>query len=139
MISSHRFRLYLLALVILGGFGLLIYRLWGLQINRQDEFIAKLPETDKALQRIPGPRGRIFDSNGVPLADNKANLEVGLNLAEVESYWREQHPGEEIKKFFWGAKRDPDTDIVHVLNETIFRLIFGRIRGSRSPGCVSWR
>ena len=120
MISSHRFRLYLLALVILGGFGLLIYRLWELQINRQDEFIAKLPETDKALQRIPGPRGRIFDRNGVPLADNKANLEVGLNLAEVESYWREQHPGEEIKKFFWGAKRDPDTDIVHVLNETIF-------------------
>ncbi len=120
MISSHRFRLYLLALLILGGFGVLLYRLWGLQINRQDEFIAKLPVTDKALQRIPGPRGRIFDRNGVPLADNKANLEIGLNLAEVESYWREIHPKENVPKFVWDPKRDPDTDIVRILNATIF-------------------
>ena len=120
MISSHRFRLYLLALFILGGFGLLIYRLWGLQINRQEEFIAKLPVTATALQRIPGPRGRIFDRNGVPLADNNANLEVGLNLAEVESYWREIHPKEEVRKFSWDPKRDPDTDIVYMLNTTIF-------------------
>ena len=126
MISSHRFRLYLLALFILGGFGVLIYRLWGLQINRQDEFIAKLPETDKALQRIPGPRGRIFDRNGIPLADNKANLEIGLNLAEVERYWNEENnkkPKEErqeLPKFSWAAARDPDTDIVRILNQTIF-------------------
>lgn len=120
MISSHRLRLYLFALIILGGFGLLIYRLWVLQINRQDEFIAKLPETDKANQRIPGPRGRIFDRNGVPLADNKANLEVGLNLAEVESYWRETHPKEEVPKFVWAERKDPDTDIMSILNRTIF-------------------
>ena len=120
MISSHRLRLYFLALLILGGFGVLIYRLWGLQINRQEEFIAKLPETAQALQRIPGPRGRIFDRNGVPLADNKANLEVGLNLAEVESYWKEQNPKTEVPKFEWGAKRDADTDIVKILNLTIF-------------------
>lgn len=126
MISSHRFRLYLLALMILGGFGVLIYRLWGLQINRQDEFIAKLPETDKALQRIPGPRGRIFDRNGIPLADNKANLEVGLNLAEVERYWNEENnqkskeERQELPKFTWAAAKDPDTDIVRILNQTIF-------------------
>ena len=120
MISSHRLRLYFLALLILGGFGVLIYRLWGLQINRQEEFIAKLPETATALQRIPGPRGRIFDRNGIPLADNKANLEVGLNLAEVESYWKEQNPKTEVPKFEWGAKRDADTDIVKILNLTIF-------------------
>jgi penicillin-binding protein 2 len=120
MISSHRIRLYLLALVILAGFGLLLYRLWGLQINRQEEFIAKLPETDKALQRIPGPRGRIFDRNGIVLADNKANLEVGLNLAEVESYWRETHPKEETPKFVWDASKDADTDIMFILNKTIF-------------------
>lgn len=120
MISSHRFRLYLLAFIILGGFCVLLYRLWGLQIDRQDEFIAKLPDTDKALQRIPGPRGRIFDRNGVPLADNKANLEVGLNLAEVESYWRERHPKEEVPKFVWDPARDPDTDIVRILNATLF-------------------
>ncbi len=126
MITNHRLRLYLLALVILGGFALLIYRLWGLQINRQDEFIAKLPETGKAYQRIPGPRGRIYDRNGIPLADNKANLEVGLNLAEVERYWMEENakkPPEdrqELPKFVWGPRRDPDTDILRILNQTIF-------------------
>ncbi len=120
MITSHRLRLYLLALIILSGFGVLLYRLWILQIDRQDEFIAKLPETDKAYQRIPGPRGRIFDRNGVPLADNKANLEIGLNLADVESYWRENHPKEEPPKFVWDPRKDPDTDIVRILNQTIF-------------------
>jgi len=126
MISSHRLRLYLLALIILGGFAVLLYRLWGLQINRQDEFIAKLPETDKALQRIPGPRGRIFDRNGVPLADNKANLEVGLNLAEVERYWQEENAKKdkadrrELPKFIWDPRKDPDTDIVMILNQILF-------------------
>ena len=126
MISSHRLRLYLLALVILGGFGVLIYRLWGLQINRQDEFIAKLPETDVAYQRVPGPRGRIFDRNGIPLADNKANLEVGLNLAEVERYWVEENakrnPADRqiLPEFIWDPRKDPDTDIVRILNDTIF-------------------
>lgn len=126
MISSHRFRLYLLALFILGGFGMLLYRLWGLQINRQEEFIDKLPKTDIALQRIPGPRGRIFDRNGIPLADNKANLEVGLNLAEVELFWNEENSkkpkGErqDLPKFIWDEKRDADTDIVRILNQTIF-------------------
>ncbi len=126
MISSHRFRLYLFACVILGGFAMLIYRLWILQIDRQDEFIAKLPETGKAFQRIPGPRGRIFDRNGIPLAENKANLEIGLNLAEVERAWQEENekkPKEERQPtpiFVWDAAKDPDTDIVKLLNETLF-------------------
>jgi penicillin-binding protein 2 len=126
MISSHRLRLYLLALIILGGFGVLLYRLWGLQINRQDEFVAKLPITDTALQRIPGPRGRIFDRNGVPLADNKANLEIGLNLAEVERVWKEENAKKdkaersEVPKFVWDPRKEPDTDIVRLLNLTLF-------------------
>jgi cell division protein FtsI/penicillin-binding protein 2 len=91
MINSYRIRLYLLACVIFGGFALLLFRLWDLQINRQDDFVAKLPITGRAYQRIPAPRGRLLDRNGVPLADNKASLEVGLNLAEVENYWKEEN------------------------------------------------
>ncbi|MES2708859.1 MAG: penicillin-binding transpeptidase domain-containing protein [Verrucomicrobiota bacterium] len=126
MINSYRIRLYLFACVIFGGFSLLIYRLWDLQINQQDDFVAKLPSTGRAYQRIPAPRGRLLDRNGVPLADNKASLEVGLNLAEVENYWKEENalkPPEErqeVPKLVWDPRKDPDTDIMRILNQTIF-------------------
>lgn len=126
MISSYRIRLYLFACVIFGGFSLLLYRLWDLQINRQDDFVAKLPITGRAYQRIPAPRGRIFDRNGVILADNRASLEVGLNLAEVENYWKAENAlkpapeRQELPKLVWDPRKDPDTDIMRLLNQTIF-------------------
>ncbi|MDB6134442.1 MAG: spoVD 2 [Verrucomicrobiales bacterium] len=126
MINSYRIRLYLLACVIFGGFALLLFRLWDLQINRQDDFVAKLPITGRAYQRIPAPRGRLLDRNGVPLADNKASLEVGLNLAEVENYWKEENARkppserEEVPKLIWNPRKDPDTDILKILNQILF-------------------
>lgn len=125
MINSYRIRLYLFACVIFGGFSLLLYRLWDLQINRQDEFVGKLPSTGRAYQRIPAPRGRLLDRNGVPLAENKASLEVGLNLADVENYWKEENAlkpvseRQEVPKYLT-ERKEPETDIMRILNQTLF-------------------
>lgn len=126
MITGYRIRLYLLALIILGGFSLLLYRLWLIQIDRQEYYASRLPVTGRVYARLSPARGGIFDRNGVPLAGNKAYLEVGLNLAAIEDAWREQKRLEnhgrpvEPPKHVWDPRRDPETDIVAILNEMIF-------------------
>lgn len=126
MISSHRFRLLLLAVVILGGFLVLFYRLWFLQIENQQEYIDKQPVTATAKQRVPGARGRILDRNGVEFARNETNMEVALDLAAVEAAWEEKEHARprkdrrKIPKFIHGPRQEEVTDIIAVLNETVF-------------------
>ncbi len=83
MVVKYQFRLYLFTLAILCGFGLLVFRLWSLQIDRREEFAKMIPGAKKERARIPGPRGEIKDRNGVVLATNKASFEVRVSLAEV--------------------------------------------------------
>jgi len=83
MVVKYRFRLYLLTLAMMCGFGILMYRLWTLQIVRHDEFVNKVPEAKLQRARIPGVRGEIKDRNGIVLATNKASFEVRVNLREV--------------------------------------------------------
>jgi len=90
MVVKYRFRLYLFTLTMLCGFGLLVYRLWWLQIEHHKDFVNKVPEAKRERARIPGVRGEIKDRNGVILATNKATFEVRVNLKEVlDEYTRQ--------------------------------------------------
>ena len=126
MIPATRFRLVLVGIVIIAGFLLLLHRLWTLQIERQDIFILKLPETDKARQRVPGTRGRILDSGGTELARNETCLEIGLNLAAAEAAWNEREKAKpkaqrrSIPKYSYDSKKESATDIIAILNEIVF-------------------
>lgn len=90
MVVKYRFRLYLLTLAILCGFGVLVYRLWWLQIEHHQEFVNKVPEAKRERARIPGVRGEIKDRNGIVLATNKATFEVRVNLREVHDEYARQ-------------------------------------------------
>jgi penicillin-binding protein 2 len=90
MVVKYRFRLYLLTLAILCGFGVLVYRLWWLQIDHHQEFVNKVPEAKRERARIPGVRGEIKDRNGIVLATNKATFEVRVNLREVHDEYARQ-------------------------------------------------
>ena len=124
--NSQRIRLILLALVIVAGCLVLFYRLWFLQIESQEEYINKQPETDTAKQRVPGTRGRILDRGGMELAKNLTNMEIGLDLAAVEAEWKEREkakPRKERRKiptFPYGPRKEETTDIVALLNELVF-------------------
>ncbi len=90
MVVKYRFRLYLLTLAMLCGFGVLVYRLWSLQIDRHAEFVNKVPEARQERARVPGVRGEIKDRNGIVLATNKASFEVQVNLREVKEEYARQ-------------------------------------------------
>jgi penicillin-binding protein 2 len=127
MVVKYHFRLYLLTLVILAGFGLLVFRLWSLQIDRREEFVKMIPGAKKERARIPGPRGEIKDRNGVVLASNKASFEVRVNLAEVVSEYKREAkktkktlPEVTFEVVERGIRRQkPELDIYAIFEETI--------------------
>ena len=123
MIQSSRFRLILFGLVIIGGFGMLLSRLWYLQFQKQDEYAKKLPGTRKVFHRFPGPRGRILDRNGVELARNRSVLQVGLDLGAIVQYYKDGHKGK-MPKFVFDPGKDPETDIVAIVKEVVIEPLF---------------
>ncbi len=123
---GQRIRLILLAVLIVAGCLVLFYRLWFLQIEKQEEFINKQPVTDTARQRVPGTRGRILDRRGVEFARNETSMEIGIDLAAVEAAWNERErakPRRERRKmptFPYGPRKEDTTDIIALLNEMVF-------------------
>ncbi len=91
MVTRYVFRLYLFGLLMLGGFGVLMLRLWKIQIEEYGRYSKELPGQKTLVRRLPGVRGEIRDRNGVPLAFNVMTLEVKLHLDEVEQAWRASH------------------------------------------------
>ncbi len=83
MEPGFRFRIYLLTMLVLIGFGALLNRLHEFQIIRRDAFLEQVPGNYEETIREPGIRGDITDRNGVVLAKNILKYEVTFNLQEV--------------------------------------------------------
>ncbi len=132
MVVKYRFRLILFSLLVMVAFMTLVYRLYYLQIERNEEFKGKLPTTRHLKARVPGVRGEIKDRNGVVLVSNKPSFEVRINLkdvvdAKVRAMKIESHgkpvalPKVEYDKNEGGfARKMRETDIVAVMEEMVF-------------------
>ncbi|MFZ9938046.1 MAG: penicillin-binding transpeptidase domain-containing protein [Luteolibacter sp.] len=94
METGFRMRLYLLTALLLAGFGALLNRLHEFQIERRDEFMAKVPGNRTVTVREPGIRGEITDRHGTVLASNLRKYEVSLNLEEIREAYLQQHTGD---------------------------------------------
>ncbi|MFU8893933.1 MAG: peptidoglycan D,D-transpeptidase FtsI family protein [Luteolibacter sp.] len=126
--TSYRFRIYLLTILVLGGFGMLLHRLYEYQIERRDEFQRLVPGNRTVTVREPGIRGEITDRNGITLARNTRSYEVTFNLEEIQRAYTTQHretPTLERLVTRDGMTRlaPPERDIVTIVNNwTIRRL-----------------
>ncbi|MCP4847684.1 MAG: hypothetical protein GY899_07045 [Verrucomicrobiaceae bacterium] len=69
--------------------GLLI-RLFAIQVERYEEYSAKVPGTSEVKVRIPGVRGLIRDRCGRVLVDNIARYEMQFNLREILNSYKDQ-------------------------------------------------
>lgn len=136
MVVKYRFRLMLFMLAILGGFGMLVYRLAYLQINRHAEYVGKVPGQKDLRIRVPGVRGEIKDRNGITLVSNKPSFEVRVVMKEVMDEYRRQlkekndarprgEKAAEMPTFTYeltiqGIKRSKtEADFVEVFNELV--------------------
>lgn len=125
MVTHFRVRLYLLALLVIAGFSLLVYRLYQIQVTEHEKWANKVPGSKFESVRIPGIRGEIKDRNGLTLVDSTPNYELRLDLREIVAAYLKTH--ENLPKVPWNRidqyglqESKTETDIVKVVEETVF-------------------
>lgn len=124
MATTFKFRLYILAFFLLGGFAALASRLFVIQIEQHDEYASKVPGHRFESIRVPGIRGEIKDRNGITLVDSTPNYELRFNLLEVVEAYKKEYgklPGSTYKVIHKGQARiRPETDIIEVVETMVF-------------------
>lgn len=64
-------------------FGVVLFRLWFLQILSGQEFVAQANNNRLRSVKVVAPRGAIVDRHGKVIVDNRAGLAVGIRLMDV--------------------------------------------------------
>ncbi len=125
MVTHYRIRLYFVALLVITGFSLLVYRLYHIQVIEFPTWSARVPGSKFESVRIPGIRGEIKDRNGLTLVDSTPTYEMQIDLHEVVAAYLRLHkslPKYEWKRFdrFGQEEIKTETDIIAIVEETVF-------------------
>lgn len=93
MTSADRFslRIWIAAFIMFLLIGVLVVRLWQLQLIRSESFTELSRSNRMRVIRLPPSRGRILDSTGKILAENRPSFTFSVVPAELTS------PGEVIR------------------------------------------
>ncbi len=62
-------------------FGVLVFRLWALQVLHSDHYVAQANQNDVRQLPLPAPRGEIVDSSGKVLVKNTSHVLAEVNPA----------------------------------------------------------
>ena len=120
---SHQFRLTVIGLIMVTLFGLLVSRLWYVQVARGAEYTARIRGNSQVNVRLPAVRGEILDRAGRPLAENRASTVVEFYLPDLVRAYRERHgtvPRYSYRTTVGGMMTERDEpDIVRIVNETV--------------------
>ena len=81
--NMPRWRLLVLALLVVGALWALIARLHTLQVKQSDDFESSQIRQSVRRVLLPAPRGRIFDRNGLCLADNRPSYCIAVYAEEL--------------------------------------------------------
>lgn len=79
--------LRLLSWCVALGLGILLGGLWWVQVVRSRQYVENQRNQSSRTVRVPGPRGKILDRNGVALAENVPVYNISLYLHDRG--WRE--------------------------------------------------
>ncbi len=86
--SRPNLRLRIIAVVVVVLFGVLVLRLWTLQVVEGKSYAAAVTRNQVRVVSVPAPRGEIVDRNGTVLVSNDSQQEILLSRAEAA-----QNPG----------------------------------------------
>lgn len=84
--DREKARLAGLALIMFAGLGLLALALWFIQLGQGHFYRASQEQQSVRRVRLPAVRGKIFDRNGICLADNQPDYSIGLYLEELRRF-----------------------------------------------------
>ncbi|MCE0522263.1 MAG: penicillin-binding protein 2 [Methylacidiphilales bacterium] len=121
-IRVQGWRLGVLALLVFAAIGLLLSRLWNVQVVNSDSARQRSDEQTTVLTRIAPARGAICDRNGVMLAENRPSFDIDFNLGDLRRAYAEAHKGNvpqlQLRPTKSGKKRSED-DIVEIVRRSI--------------------
>ncbi len=80
-------RLQVVGLVVAILFGVMVLRLWGLQVINGHNYVAAVNRNQIRVVSVPAPRGLIVDRNGTVLVGNQPQQQILLSRSEAA-----QHP-----------------------------------------------
>jgi penicillin-binding protein 2 len=92
-IRVQGWRLGVLALAIFAAIGLLLSRLWNVQVVNSDTAKQRSDEQTTVRNRIAPARGAICDRNGVMLAENRPSFDIDFYLGDLRRDYAESHKG----------------------------------------------
>src|SRR5436190_831915 len=81
-------RLRALSWCLAAGMGVLLAGVWWVQVVRSRHYLEDQRSQSYRSVRVPAPRGKILDRNGVVLAENRPSYNVSLYLEDPA--WRER-------------------------------------------------
>ncbi len=81
--SRPSLRLRIVGVVVLVLFGVLVLRLWTLQVVEGKTYAAAVTRNQVRVVSVPAPRGAIVDRNGTVLVSNMPQQEILLSRAEA--------------------------------------------------------
>ncbi|MGO8685088.1 MAG: penicillin-binding protein 2 [Thermoleophilia bacterium] len=76
-------RVALVAGIVVCAFGIILFRLWSLQILNGNQYVAQANSNRLRSVTLAAPRGAILDHNGKVLVDNRPGLVVGIRPMDV--------------------------------------------------------
>ncbi|MGA0849001.1 MAG: penicillin-binding protein 2 [Chthoniobacterales bacterium] len=124
---SPEFRLAVIGLLMLACFGLLVGKLWYVQVARGAEYTARIRGTSQVNVRLPAVRGEILDRHGVPLAVNRSSAVVEFYLPDLVRQYRDTRgeiPRHTYRTTVGGMMTEKDEpDIVKIVNDTVMPLL----------------
>jgi penicillin-binding protein 2 len=92
-IRVQGWRIGVLALLIFAAVGVLLSRLWTVQVVNSDSARAQSEEQTTVRTRIAPARGAICDRNGVMLAENRPSFDIDFYLGDLRRAYAESHKG----------------------------------------------
>ncbi len=83
--SRPRLRMRVVAAIVLALFGVMVLRLWDLQVINRHQYAAAVDRDSLRTVTVPAPRGLVVDRDDTVLAGNEVENEVVLSRAEATS------------------------------------------------------
>jgi penicillin-binding protein 2 len=121
-IRVQGWRMGVLALLVFAAIGLLLSRLWNVQVVNSDAARQRSDLQTTVRARIAPARGAICDRNGVMLAENRPSFDIDFYLGDLRRAYAEAHKGNvpqlPLRSTKSGKKRSED-DIVEIVRRSI--------------------
>ena len=92
----HVWRIALLGVAMFALLGVLVARLWSLQVARSGDFQRRLERQSLRSVRLPGSRGGILDRHGVPMAENRPSRCLSVYPEEIRKGSRSQSTADQV-------------------------------------------